>query len=190
VNAEERGCRQRDPMRPRRSTRSSKHQGGTAVTDFQRVVFRRVGIAVAVASMTVAAMAAGAASATAAPGDRRSRELLGPGGHRSRPADGSSRAARQGVVRSGAAHPPGVPARRKLGCLRIGTDLRDPPARRLAMRLCERGRVPATSRRRSGSPPSRRVVWRIQRQPEGESIGRPGSGPGWDVWSVIAVLTG
>jgi hypothetical protein len=36
------------------------------VTDFQRVVFRRVGIAVAVASMTVAAMAAGAASATSA----------------------------------------------------------------------------------------------------------------------------
>jgi hypothetical protein len=32
--------------------------------------------------------------------------------------------------------------------------------------------------------------WRIQRQPEGESIGRPGCGPGWDVWSVIAVLTG
>lgn len=160
------------------------------MTDFQRVVFRRVGIAVAVASMTVAAMAAGAASATAAPGDRRSRELLGPGGHRSRPADGPSRAARQGVVRSGAAHPPGVPARRKLGCMRIGKDLRDPPARRLAMRLSERGRVPQLLHVEGADCHRAAGRWRIQRQPEGESIGRPGCGPGWDVWSVIAALTG
>ena len=53
-------------------------KGGPAVRDFQRVVFRRVGIAVAVASMTVAAIAVVAASVAAARGTHAAAACLAP----------------------------------------------------------------------------------------------------------------